>query len=125
VATFYLDENVSNHIVPFLEAAGHQVITARDAGMIGTDDEEQVFFAWQRGFIIVTHNLTDFLLLHRTLHRWNSVWAHDSIHAGILAIRNALPIREQASILDIFIASGLPIVNALYEWRAVGSWVRR
>jgi Domain of unknown function (DUF5615) len=125
VTTFYLDENVSHRIVPFLEAAGHQIVTARSAGMIGAEDEDQLFFAWQRGLIIAAHNLIHFLLIHRTLHRWNSIWAHDSIHAGILAIRNSLPIREQASVLDIFIASNLPTANAFHEWRDVGSWVRR
>src|SRR5262249_34907234 len=115
---------VSHRIVPFLEAAGYQVITARSVGKIGAEDEEQVFFAWQNGWTIVTHNLSHFLLLHRALFQWNSIWAHESIHAGILAIPNALPIREQARVLDIFIASDLTTANAFYEWRSVGSWVR-
>ncbi len=93
--------------------------------MIGAEDEEQVFFAWRRGLVIVTHNLTHFVLIHRTLHRWDTVWSHDSVRAGILIIPNALSIREQANVLDIFIASELPIANACYEWRSVGSWIRR
>jgi hypothetical protein len=124
VATFYLDENVSHRIVPYLQAAGHQPVTARAMRMIGAEDEEHVFLAWRNDWTIVTHNLTHFLLLHRTLHQWNSIWTHESIHAGILAIPNELPIREQARVLDVFTASDLPTVNALYEWRSVGSWVR-
>lgn len=68
------------------------------------EDDEQVFFAWQNGWIIVTHNLNDFLLVHNTLQRWSAFWNSADTHAGILALPDSLSIRDQAHVLDVFIA---------------------
>ncbi len=63
--------------------------------------------------------------MHRALMRWNVEWKHEQIHAGILSLRQEIPIREQVHALDVFVASGLPITNRMYEWRTEGGWVRR
>jgi hypothetical protein len=125
VATFYLDQNVSHKIIPLLQGAGHRAVTARATNLDRAGDDELVFLAWQNQWITVTHDLDDFLLLHRTLQRWAAHWNHMDMHAGILSMADSLSLWEQAFVLDVFIASGLPIINAFYEWRSVGSWVRR
>jgi predicted nuclease of predicted toxin-antitoxin system len=125
MVTFYLDHNISYRILPYLHSAGHQTVATRETGMNRADDDAQVFFAWQNGWITITHNRQDFLLVHHTLRRWGDLWHITDIHAGILAFPDSLAIREQARLLDVFIASDFPIANTFYEWRSIGSWVQR
>lgn len=125
MVTFYLDHNISYRILPYLHSAGHKAVTTRETRMERADDDEQVFFAWKNGWITVTHNLHDFLLVHHTLQRWGDRWHITDTHAGILALLDSLAIQDQARLLDVFIASNLPIANALYEWRSIGSWIQR
>jgi hypothetical protein len=125
VTTFYLDQNVSHRFIPLLQSAGHRAITARETKLDRAGDDELVFLAWQNQWITVTHDPDDFLLLHRTLQRWAAHWNQANIHAGMLTMPDSLSLREQAFVLDVFIAAELPIINTFYEWQSVGSWVRR
>ncbi|MCA1667103.1 MAG: DUF5615 family PIN-like protein, partial [Thermomicrobia bacterium] len=86
MATFYLDQNISQRIVPFLQEAGHQAITTRSMHFERAGDDEQLFLAWRNGWIMVTHDGNDYLLLHSTLRRWASAWGVTDIHAGILIL---------------------------------------
>jgi hypothetical protein len=47
----------------------------------------QLLNAAQRGLIFVTHNRTDFELLHDAWRLWSTVWNVPPAHAGILIIR--------------------------------------
>jgi uncharacterized protein DUF5615 len=125
VTTFYLDQNVSQRIVPFLQEIGHQAITTRSMHFERAGDDEQLFLAWQNGWIMVTHDGNDYLLLHTTLRRWASAWGVMGIHAGILILPYGFGEREQARRLDIFAASELVIANELYDWEEIGGWIRR
>jgi hypothetical protein len=125
VTTFYLDEDISHNIVPFLHMAGHRAITTRDLRREHSSDDQQLFFAWQQQWIFVTHNGRDYSLIHGALHRWAMTLDIDAIHAGILVIPHGLSARMAASILDVFVASEWTIANTLYAWRPMGEWVRR
>jgi hypothetical protein len=119
--TFYLDENVSLKIVPFVEAAGYAVVTYLDEGLKGERDDVHLFQARQNGWLLVTHNGSDFILLHDALHRWNVI----DPHQGILVLPDNLANYAEAQALDVFIAARLQSAGALYEWSAAGSWIRR
>lgn len=54
--TFYLDENVSLKIVPFVVAAGYTVITYLDEGLKGERDDVHLFTARRNDWILVTYN---------------------------------------------------------------------
>lgn len=62
---FYFDEDVSVGIVNNLRNRGFDVLCARDAAMLGRDDDAQLEFAVSQGRAFVTHNRHDFEARHR------------------------------------------------------------
>ncbi len=64
-AELYLDEDVSALVAVLLRARGFNVITARDAGMLGRDDGSQLAHAIELGRCVVTHNRVHFERIHR------------------------------------------------------------
>jgi len=108
-----------------MKGVGYQAITMRSMHFDRAGDDEQLFLAWQNGWIMVTHDGDDYLLLHTTLRRWASAWSMTDIHAGILILPYGLGEREQAWRLDIFAASSFVITNELDDWQEIGGWIRR
>src|SRR5437763_384098 len=90
--TFYLDENVSLKIVPFVQAAGHSVVTYLGEGLKGERDDVHLFTARRNAWILVTYNGSDFILLHDALQRWNV----PNPHGGILVLPDNLPNHAEA-----------------------------
>ena len=70
---FHLDEPVAGAVALGLRARSIDVTTARDVGLAGASDEEQLDFAAAEGRVLVTHD-ADFLRLHAAGRR----------HAGIV-----------------------------------------
>lgn len=68
---FYLDESVNIALVNGLRRRGVDVVSAKEAGNLGLSDEEQLAYAGDNGYVIVTHD-ADFLSM-----------AMDSVHKGI------------------------------------------
>ncbi len=124
MAIFYLDENISQRLVPFLNVAGHVAITARGQFAERTPDDAHLFLCRQRRWFLVTHNGRHFQLMHDTLHRWARAWGAMDLPAGILVTPDGLGTREEASLLDIFAACELPTADMLYAWTPHGAWVR-
>ena len=62
----YADENIEEAIIQGLRRRGIDVVSARDEGFIGKDDEFHLRHAKRIGAIVMTHD-TDFLAL---AHRW-------------------------------------------------------
>jgi len=60
---FHLDENISQAIAQGLKRRGIDVTTTPEQNLIGTLDEEQLFFAVSQQRVIFTQD-TDFLRLH-------------------------------------------------------------
>jgi predicted nuclease of predicted toxin-antitoxin system len=74
----YLDEDVDVDLVPPLRREEYEVYCVRDVGTRQRDDPEQLTFAAERGWTILTHNVKDF-------RRWHSQWmAEGKEHAGII-----------------------------------------
>jgi predicted nuclease of predicted toxin-antitoxin system len=76
--SLFLDENVDEKLGPVLRRYGYQAHTAREAGRKGCTDEEQLEYAVQQKMAILSHNIADFVLLHR---RWLAQGKH---HHGII-----------------------------------------
>jgi len=63
-ATVYVDENMHILIPHYLRVRGFDAINARDAGMRGKPDRDQLEFSTANERVIVTHDRFDFLALH-------------------------------------------------------------
>jgi hypothetical protein len=56
----YLDEDVDVLVADLVRARGLAVLTTREAGRLGSTDDEQLAFTASRGMALVTHNRADF-----------------------------------------------------------------
>jgi hypothetical protein len=94
-ASLYLDEDVNVVLAEMLKAHGFRTITARDAGMLGTIDEDQLRFASMHRLALVTHNRADFLALHRRS------LAENLEHWGIIIALQRAPARNASLLLGL------------------------
>lgn len=76
--SIYLDEDVSVLVGEMLRARGFDVLTTREAGNLGADDESQLRFATLSGRVFLTHNRVDF---ERLAVRF---FESDHTHSGIM-----------------------------------------
>ena len=60
----YFDEDVSVGIVENLRTRGFDVLSVRDAGVLGRSDDEQMLYAVSQKRAMVTHNRVDFEKQH-------------------------------------------------------------
>ena len=74
----YLDEMIPVALAEVLNQYGHNAITAKQANMLGKDDNEQLAYAASRGRVILTFNIKDFIGLHK---KW---LADGKSHNGII-----------------------------------------
>jgi uncharacterized protein with PIN domain len=63
----YLDEDaMDSDLVRALRLRGVDVLTAHDAGLINTPDEEHLTFAATNGRALYSFNVADYMILHST-----------------------------------------------------------
>ena len=87
MSDFYLDEAVDRGYGPLLDAKGHTVLTAAQAGRLGVDDHVQLLTATDLGRVLITHDAGDVLLLYRVWRSFARRWQVDpDDHAGILVV---------------------------------------
>ncbi|MEM8639776.1 MAG: DUF5615 family PIN-like protein [Cyanobacteria bacterium P01_G01_bin.54] len=70
------EDSQAKYLVNLLRAAGHDVVTANEAGIMGLPDEEVLDYARQQNRVVLTRNCGDFLALHQL----------QPVHPGILAV---------------------------------------
>jgi hypothetical protein len=87
--SLYLDECVPQDVAPFLLLRGFDLLTAREAGVLGVMDDVQLSYAAEHGRVIISHNIRDFRRLHRA----------GISHDGIFLVPVGVPI-----LLDVRIA---------------------
>jgi len=81
----YLDENVSILVAKTLRARGFKVVTTDDASRKGLSDSEQLHFAVEKGFAIVTMDRVDFESLA------NEYFSSGKNHSGIFIVDDNSP----------------------------------
>lgn len=86
MADFYIDNDVSVMLADALYQVGHNAVTTRDLNLTGATDAEQFLVASRRHRIFVTHNRTDYELLHDAWGRWSKEWNVIVSHCGITVI---------------------------------------
>jgi predicted nuclease of predicted toxin-antitoxin system len=74
----YLDEDVHSFIAEALRLRGWQTLTTPQAGNQRTSDIDQIAYATQNSYCILTYNVTDFPRLH------SEILVSGGSHAGII-----------------------------------------
>lgn len=119
--TIYLDDCADDKLLESLfTQAGYPVVTPRSASTKGRRDPSHLAYAAQHGYALLTSNPADFVTLHQ---QWQAAGHR---HTGILLVhydniktKDMTP-RDIVGAVENFIASGLPLTNAIYnlnQWR--------
>lgn len=82
---FYLDEDVDIALASALNNRGADSITTLKTENTGNTDLQQLIYAKEQNRILITHNIKDFILLHKEFTEAKRE------HSGI-ALSNQLPI---------------------------------
>ena len=119
--SIYLDDCADDNLLGILlRNAGHVVITPRDAGTLGWDDQKHLEYAANHRYVLLTKNPEDFVDLH---HEWQ---AQELSHPGILLIYQDNIIGKDMTRNDIvrtirnLLNSGIRIANEVHilnQWR--------
>ena len=100
----YLDENVHILIAKIVQSHGFKAITTQDVGRKGTNDSEQLQYASEKGFAILTHDRTDFEELAK------EYFVSGKNHCGIVILADNSPqeiSRRIIAVLNDFTADEL------------------
>lgn len=129
MAQLYLDEDVPVTVATLLAAAGHPARTAVAVGRLGRWDAEQLLYAAEQGWTIVTHNRRDYHALHEAWLTWSPRWRVPRPHAGILILDQGERLTAgdyAAALLALLGGNAPPLANRAYDWfaRGGGRWER-
>jgi hypothetical protein len=94
----YFDEDVSRDIVENLRQRGFDVLSARDAGQLRLDDDEQLAFAVAQERALVTHNRHHFELRHQ--HCVSAGQSHWGIIIAKRRAGDAVVVHKLLALLD-------------------------
>jgi hypothetical protein len=123
VAALYSDYDVAYGTSLALRSLGHLVVTTRDVGQDAATDDRQLLIAATNGWVLITHNTDDFVLLHRAWQSWTAAWGVAAVHSGILVLPpqhwNA---NEQAEVLDRFLRARGSVVNEAHICDRAEQW---
>jgi hypothetical protein len=121
LAALSLDEDVDVAIQAALQRKGYHTVTARDRRTRRARDAANLLVAAQDKRVFVTHNATDFKLLHEA---WRT-WSMPIPHAGILIVpQQRWSAEEAAEKIEEFVKSGVDPTNELYEWKPGRGWTK-
>ena len=129
MAQLYLDEDIPVAVAGLLAAAGHVAQTTVALGRLGRWDADQLAYASDRGWTLVTHNRRDYHALHEAWLPWSPRWREPHPHAGILTLDQGhrLAASDYASALRALLAADTrTLANRTYDWfaRGGGQWVQ-
>lgn len=119
MAAFYLDEDVPEAIAPLLVGLGHYATTTRGEGRKGVPDYAQLWHAALHGWVFVTLNRKDYMLLH-------GAWQHWGVpreHGGILILPHVTRINlpPLAAAIDVLVSNPATRVGNVVHARTVSA----
>jgi hypothetical protein len=120
VAFFYCEDGVAHQLATDLRLLGHVATVAALQGKRGAFDEAHLWYAAERQWTLITHNVADFQMLHRA---W-LLWQVTRPHAGILIIPQ-IPTGgagPMALAIDSLTHSTLSLTNTLHRWEDGKGW---
>jgi len=100
----YLDEDVHTFIAEALRLRGYNALTTLEAGRQAATDADQIRFATEHGFAILSYNISHFPRLH------HEVVGAGASHSGIIVATQDDPksnLRALLSLISHFTAADL------------------
>ena len=111
----YLDHDVHLYFVAALRRHGYETHSTQECGNQEASDEEQLTFAANRSWTLLSYNIDDFSNLHR---RWI---AQGKEHSGVLLAAQFNPARTLRRLLNLlFLAVPEDLYNRILF---LGSWL--
>ena len=99
------------------------MVTTRSLGRESAPDYRHLLTSTELHTILVSHNRTDYRLLHGAWLAWTAAWNVPHVHAGILILPHGHP-EESARLLDEFAGMhGQTLPNGMYEYRKQFGWI--
>jgi hypothetical protein len=113
--SIYLDECVSNTVIPLLSAWEHTVITAQSQGTNTDPDDAQIRYATVRGWVVLTTNRKHYYQEH---HDFRQRGEH---HSGIITVPQDDWVPERFLIRCAMMAAWVATAfstpdNTLFRW---------
>jgi hypothetical protein len=102
MAALLADENVADSVVAALRALGHDIVTARAAGLAATPDALVLAAATAAGRAVLTHD-RDFIRLHKA----------DPAHAGVVFATADTDAAALAVRIDAALTAAPPLAGLL------------
>lgn len=94
------------------------------SGVCGLQDDHQLLYAAERGWIILTHNRADFLL-HSAWHLRARAWDVEPEHAGIMVLEPVRsPRHTEIAALIHDVCQRHALANTLFAWKRTTGWER-
>jgi len=91
----YLDEDVHTYIAEALRLRGWIALTTQEAGRRGTEDPDQIVFATNQEYTILTYNSDDYPRLHY------DIVSGGNTHTGIILATQDNPRRNIRALLNL------------------------
>ena len=125
MADLYADRNIRGGVRLRLRALGHVVTTTDELRLDRATDDLQLLTAAERGWILLTYNERNYVLLHDAWHRWSAAWGVAPQHAGIIVPRQEWSAERATAEVDRLLETVALFTNALYQWHGALGWFRR
>lgn len=131
MALLYLDEGLSVQTDRRLVTLGNEVVDARSVVRDGTSDHLHLLIATQSGRILITHNRTDFELLHFAWQDWFSSLGPTPrpMHGGIVIVPQPplVAAQDAAELIHSFVNDLVraPLANRLFVWGTASGWTEQ
>ncbi|GJL53773.1 MAG: hypothetical protein NPIRA02_09050 [Nitrospirales bacterium] len=111
----YLDEDVHHLIAHALSLRGWDAVTTVEAGLAGTSDLQQIQYAAENDYVMLSYNSSDFPRLHYEIMK------RGNHHAGIIVATQDSPkanVRALLSLLANFSAE-----DFVYQLVYLNNWM--
>jgi hypothetical protein len=126
------DEGVSHPLASLLRSSGYDADSAKELGRLSLADVQVLVQAVLSGQTIVTHDKSDFRMLHEAWITWRRRWTEEVVratglpialsgHAGILIVP-LLPNHALARIIEPFVDTHDSIPDRLFAWSTAKGW---
>ncbi len=120
MASVYCDEDVRVEVAAFLIQAGHRAWTTVGE-RLGAWDSDQLRYAYEHGWTLITHNRRDFHTLHDAWLQWSPLWREQRSHGGILILDHGYPAATTIAAIQIILADVPDTLHGrTYDWFARG-----